>query len=463
MNIIWIVADTFRRDHLGAYGNPGIITPSLDALAARSTRFDRHYIGAFPTMPTRADHQTGRWTMSFMGWGALGNDIKTLGHILGESGYHTAAVSDVPFYWRHGMNYDDGFQTFFPIQGQEGSGTRVHQIGHNESRDIRAWWRTEADHNVARTMVRAGDWLELHYKEDFFLYVDTWDPHEPWDAPPYYTELYYPDFDGQQVDPPYCYWQDAPGMSEEKVRKGRATYAGSVTMVDTWIGHLLRKIDNMGLREKTMIIFTTDHGFYIGEHGGMFGKMMFAMDDNGAPFKFGDPRAQWQHSPLYEEIVSIPLLMSVPGEQQTSYSGITSAVDVMPTVLDALDVPIPDWVQGKSLYSALRGTDRAGRDFTVSTVPFADVGQKVKSVDNVERTLAAFAPTTVSTEEWSLVYSPEPGLSELFHLPSDPGQTTNRISADFSTAQDLHRTLLEFMQEIGVPDELQRSRGELRI
>ena len=71
MNVIWIVADTFRRDHLGAYGNTTIRTPSLDALAATAVRFDRHYSAGFPTMPTRADHQTGRWTMSFMGWEPL--------------------------------------------------------------------------------------------------------------------------------------------------------------------------------------------------------------------------------------------------------------------------------------------------------------------------------------------------------------------------------------------------------
>lgn len=67
MNVIWIVADTFRWDHLGAYGNKTIHTPALDSLAARSTRFDRHYAAAFPTVPARADHHTGRWTMSFMG------------------------------------------------------------------------------------------------------------------------------------------------------------------------------------------------------------------------------------------------------------------------------------------------------------------------------------------------------------------------------------------------------------
>ena len=216
MNVIWIVADTFRRDHLGAYGDKVIRTPSLDALAAKSMRFDRHYIGGFPTMPTRADHATGRFTMSFMGWEDLPEEATTLAQILADAGYHTAAVVDTPFYWRHGMNYDRGFQTFFTVQGQEGSATRVQSIGHHESRDVVAWWRKESDHNVAQTMIKAGDWLERHYKEDFFLYVDTWDPHEPWDAPAYYTELYMPDYDGEVVQPIYAHWQDEPGFTEAK-------------------------------------------------------------------------------------------------------------------------------------------------------------------------------------------------------------------------------------------------------
>ncbi len=78
MNVICIVADTFRRDHLGAYGIDFIHTPSLDSLASRSVRFDSHYAAAFPTMPTRADHFTGRWTMWFMGWEPFAKGVTTL-------------------------------------------------------------------------------------------------------------------------------------------------------------------------------------------------------------------------------------------------------------------------------------------------------------------------------------------------------------------------------------------------
>ena len=93
MNVIWITADTLRQDHIAAYGHTSVRTPALDSLAASGTRFSSHYAGGFPTMPTRADHATGRWTMSYMGWEPLSGDEVTLARILAENGYHTAAAA----------------------------------------------------------------------------------------------------------------------------------------------------------------------------------------------------------------------------------------------------------------------------------------------------------------------------------------------------------------------------------
>ena len=174
MNVIWVVADSFRRDHMGAYGNPTIRTPSLDELAADAVRFDRHYSAGFPTMPTRADHQTGRWTMSFMGWQPLPEEVTTLAEILAQNGLHTAASVDTPYYLRNGMNYDRGFQTFFMNTGQDTLWSLIPEPGyHNEALDIRDRWRFESDRNAPKTFMTAMQWLENHYKEDFFLYVDT--------------------------------------------------------------------------------------------------------------------------------------------------------------------------------------------------------------------------------------------------------------------------------------------------
>ncbi len=463
MNVIWIVADTFRQDHLGAYGKAEISTPSLDTLASKSMRFERHYAAGFPTMPTRADHATGRWTMSFMGWEPIPDEATTLAEILARQGVHTAAMVDTPFYLRGGMNYDKGFQTFSMYTGQEGSVTRLIEAHHHESRDAREAWRFEADRNVAQTVNRAMEWLQRHYKEDFFLYVDTWDPHEPWDAPSYYTEMYMPDYDGEVVQPIYGHWHDAHGFTDSRVRKALATYKGEVTMVDTWVGHLLRAVENMGLMENTAIIFTSDHGFYFGEHGGLFGKLTFAKGPDGSLYQHGDPNAMWDFSPLYEEIVLVPLLVYVPGASPGAYRGLTSAVDVMPTVLEAMGQGVPNWVEGESLLPKVHDPSLPGRDFTVSTVPFANPGDSVDSVDNIRRRLGRAPVTTVTTDEWSLLYSIDAGMSQLYHLPSDAGQHSDLLGQNPSVARAVHERLLKFMADTRLPEPLRDPRAELRL
>jgi arylsulfatase A-like enzyme len=235
-------------------------------------------------------------------------------------------------------------------------------------------------------------------------------------------------------------------------------------MVDTWIGYLLGRIENMGLMEKTAVIFTTDHGFYFGEHGGLFGKMTFAKRPDGTLYRPGDPDSKWTHSPLYQELVSLPLLISVPGIAPGTYQGFSSAIDVMPTVLDIFGKRRPDWVDGRSLLPAMRNPkEKKGRDFAVSTIPFANPGDRVRSVDNVSRPLSSGLVTTVTAGEWSLLYSVEPGMSELYHLPSDPKQEKNVIAANVDTAKGIHGYLVKFMHEIKLPEHLVKPRLELRL
>ena len=464
MNVIWIVSDTFRRDHIGAYGNSTIRTPSIDALAAGAVRFDSHYSAGFPTMPTRADHQTGRWTMSFMGWEPLPGGVTTLAEILAGQGFHTAASVDTPYYLRDGMNYDRGFQSFFMNLGQDSLWSLIPEPGyHHESLDVRAAWRNEADRNAPKTFMTAMQWLERHYKDDFFLYVDTWDPHEPWDAPSYYTELYMPEYDGELVLPLYGNWHDMPGYEEAQLRKGHATYCGEITMVDTWLGFLLKSVANMGLADKTMVIFTSDHGFYFGEHGGLFGKMSSDKYPDGTLRPYDEPGSQWSYSPLYEEIVHLPLVVRAPGVTPGGYAGLSSAIDVMPTVLDLLGIDIPRFVQGRSLAPAMRDTSLSGRDYVVSSLPFANPGDPVRSVDNFLRDLKDPPVTTVTSGEWSLLYSPEPGVSQLYDLKSDPHQLDNVIEKHLDTAREIHRLLVDFMRETDLPERLLLPRLELRM
>jgi arylsulfatase A-like enzyme len=184
---------------------------------------------------------------------------------------------------------------------------------------------------------------------------------------------------------------------------------------------------------------------------------------DGTLQNFGERGNTWDHSPLYEEVAAIPLLIAAPGIGAGTYGGVSSAVDVMPTVLDILGQPIPEWVDGQSLLPAMRDAATAGREFTVSTEPFANPGDEVRSVDDQRRVLYRGQATTVTTDRHALIYSIEPGRSELYDLNCDARQESNVIHTNVSLARELHGTLLRFMEETGAASHLVESRRELRV
>src|SRR5215218_3653590 len=336
-NVVVIVSDTFRRDHLGAYGNPNIHTPYLDEFARSSVVFDGHVISSFPTMPARADILAGNFSYTFMGWEPLPSGLQTLPGLLSEAGYLTVGVVDTPFFVRSGYGYDRGFDDFVWVRGQ-GDDTRPQ-----ERSDYRATWRSESDRLVARTVTEAEHWLERHYKEQFFLYVDTWDPHEPWDAPEYYTNMYRPGYEGRQLYPSYAKWEEA-GLTTDDVELAHATYCGEVTMVDFWIGRLLAKLDVLGLRENTWVLFVSDHGFYFGEHG-YFGKAEWinTLDVGTIAIAEDATLSGWLSeswlltvdcSPLYHELIRVPLIVRGRGLVTGRRSAMTTAPDIEPTNLE---------------------------------------------------------------------------------------------------------------------------------
>jgi arylsulfatase A-like enzyme len=455
MNLIWIISDTLRIKDVGFYGNKKIQTPAMDALGAKSVAFNRHYIASFPTMPTRADFFTGRWTGTFLEWGPLPPEQDTLPNIITQNGYATAAVVDTPFYLHQNiqpirlndcMNYEFGFNSFIEIPGQGSPYFTLGGKGHGK-------WRSEAERFAPRTFTAAGEWLENHYRDKFFLYVDTWDPHEPYDAPDYYTELYWPGYDGEVIEPTYKRWQDSPGFTEEKVKKAYATYWGEITMVDTWLGYFLKKVENMGLMKNTAIIFTTDHGFYFGEHGGIFGKEV--MGTGVSLEERHDVR--WKGSPMYEELNHIPLFIYLPGVRPGTTEGLTSAIDLMPTVLDILGMKAPDWVEGHSLLPMVKNKKLKGREYVVSGHPLTGKPDKNGVVPGRIPYALPGWDTTITTQEWALLYSLKDPC-ELYHLPSDPDQHKNVIKKYPEVAKKLHAHFIDFLRETKTGEELVKPR-----
>jgi arylsulfatase A-like enzyme len=469
VNVIWIVSDTVRRKDVGVYGNKKIRTPSIDALAAKSIRFNRHYGASFPTMPTRADFMTGRWTMSFMQWTPIPDGQVLLAEELRSAGITTAGIVDTPFFIRDGMNYDKGFTTFYEIPDHyfvAKGGYNPPGSPYRKLLERRPKYPLDLECFAPKTFNKAMEWLTLNYKdkENFFLYIDTWDPHEPWNAPTYYTEPYWPDYDGELIMPFYRNWKEVPNFTEERLRKAHAQYCGEISMVDAWIGNLLRQVDYMGLMEDTAIIFTTDHGFYFGEHD-FFGKMCFARDPEveSGPAKYGRVAGSWARSPLYEENVAIPLLIYVPGVKPGVYSGLTSAVDLMPTVLDLFGQKAPPPVEGRSLLPAMRDPRLPGRKYVISSCPFINAGDSDQLVDHLLRRCVTPSMATITTEEWSLLHDCEPGGSELYNLKSDPNQEKNVIAGHMDVARELHKQELQFMRETKVSQRLLEPRLQLKM
>ena len=138
----------------------------------------------------------------------------------------------------------------------------------------------------------------------------------------------------------------------------------------------------------------------------------------------------------------------------------------MPTVLDLMGVEIPPFVQGRSLAAGMRDASVAGREYVVSSIPFANPGDPVHSVDNLLRPLSDHPVTTITAGtagEWSLLYSPQEGRSELYNLDSDPNQLKNLIGTQRDEAAEVHQLLVRFMHETKLPDRLLKPRSELRF
>lgn len=441
-NFLVLVSDTFRRDHLGAYGNDWIRTPALDRLAAKSVVFDNHHIGSFPTMPARADLLTGRLSMTFMTWAPLPTHLATLPGLLSESGYLTMGVVDTPFYIRDGFGYDRGFQDFIWVRGQ-GDGRRME-----ERVDARSTWLHESDRWVARTVDAAEQWLERHYREQFFLLVDVWDPHEPWDAPDFYTRLYAPDYDGRATDPCYDFWRDA-GLSEDDVRLAHATYAGEVTMVDRWLGRLIEKVDLLGIADHTIVIFLSDHGYYFGEHG-YLGKSVW------------DPGLGTQSwSPLYREIVRVPLMISSAHLTPRRSAALTTLVDVPATILDLAGASAPDDLAGRSLRGVLDGSSDDHRELVISGWPLEyQKGRISIAVDSWPRRIAHDQPFTVTARGLSLVVGGPDDDLELYDLAADPGEETNIAMQRPDDAIGVLEESLDYLLAIGTEPGLLEPRRQ---
>jgi len=374
MNVIVVILDSLRKDHVGVYGNEGIKTPNLDALAGESLRFTRAYPESIPTLCARRAIHTGLRTWPFRnweppegetfmpaGWQRIPEDQTTFPEVLQGAQYSTVLLSDTEHLFKAGMNFQRGFAVYDWIRGQERdryrptmrvSQEQVEQNvvpGNSKSMQdkVRQYLANTADREgeedwfAPKVFTMASDFLQRADKgEPFFLLVDCFDPHEPWDPPERYVSIYDEGYDGPEpIVPEYG---DAGWIGERELERMRALYAAEVTMTDRWFGHFLDKMDSTGLSENTLLIVLSDHGVALGEH-----------DATGKPF--------WA---LWPELTDIPFFIRHPegkGAGQTS-EFYASTHDVAPTVLGFLGMQPEEPMDGQNLMVLLNGEQPSPRE-----------------------------------------------------------------------------------------------------
>ena len=452
MRVITIVADTFRRDHLGCYGNKWIRTPNLDALADVSTVFDQAYIGSFPTVPNRRDTFLGHGDkgVPFNRWRTIDADEVTLGERLAEKDIHSFMLTDVQNNVTRSINLYKGFSGWYCNRGQEADPfwtdaevplewpvppelIRYTEKTWHQILVTRAHRKVETDWFAPGTYRLACEWLERNYKRrDFWLYVDTFDPHEPWDPPEWYEKMYDPNFRGRRFDAPTYGLVKRLGITRREKQNIRARYAGEISMVDAGVGRLVTSLQKLGIWDDTLLIFTSDHGTcfdYPGDHGMLCKANM--LGDDGMIMSAGRPPVKPLHYyPHWTGVCRIPLIVHMPGQKRTQrIKAITQPWDLAPTVLDAFGMKRAPELWGESLLELATGKAKKIRDAAV-------LGNQIH--------------TQVMTQKW--MYATWRGQRDplLYDMRTDPEQKRNVYAKHPKVVSLLHKHVARHLERQGL-------------
>ncbi|MGV3028832.1 sulfatase [Streptococcus hyovaginalis] len=354
MRTILVLMDTLRKDFLKAYNSETFVsTPNLDAFSEDAITFDNHFIGSTPCMPARRDLMTGRLNFLERSWGPIEPFDVTLPKVLQKHNVFSHLTTDHTHYFRlGGEGYINQFISWDFQRGQEGDPWVSHirdpewmpeqyygKLRKQYQANREKWYENEDAYPTPRTFKSAMDWLEDNKGEDnFFLQVEVFDPHEPFDVPSKYMKLYDDAYTGPYFETPNYGAVDVPEEAVDYIRK---RYAALMTMTDVHFGRLIAKLKELDMYDDTLLIVTSDHGYFLGERE-LFGK-------------------NYMHN--FNELAAIPLFVKdvdnrLRGER---IDHVTQNIDVMPTVLDYHKIDIPEDVRGESWLPLIEGRDSKKR------------------------------------------------------------------------------------------------------
>ena len=433
-NVIFILTDDQGIWAAGCYGNPEIRTPNIDRLAARGMRFENFFVASPVCSPSRASFLTGRMPSQhgvhdWIREGNIGPD--SIRYLQDEVAYTDVLAA---YGWKCGISgkwhlgdseiAQHGFDHWY-----------VHQFGGGRYNDPPMIRDGEAivDSGYVTKLI-TDDALQFLDSDGaggdpFYLSVHYTAPHSPWTGHP---QDIVDSYDGcafescpQEPRHPWAISLTDQCLGDREMLKG---YFAAVTAMDADVGRILDKLDELGISEDTLVIFTSDNGFSCGHHG-FWGK------GNGT----------WPLN-MYENSIKVPFIASHPGviPEGAVESALVSACDFMPTLLDYLGLPLPESVNlpGESFNGLLRRNGGSGRE---SVVIYDEYG----------------STRMIRTHDWKYVHRYPDGPNELFDLTNDPDERRNLIDEPGQAARvsEMKRRLGEWFDTYAVPEMDGRGRG----
>jgi arylsulfatase A-like enzyme len=437
MNVLLLIVDSLRPDHVGAYGSPQIETPNVDALCARGVRFNRAFPEAMVTIPARRSIFTARRIFPFRnfvpneelgqspGWLPIDDTERTFTSELRRRGYWTAQVSDNPHlgFTKAFEPFRKSFDHWKSVVGQSGFVRSPESIPLETVYDwlppalrderyipgMRKYLANsgggvdEEESCAARVYKEARATLDqARLRQPFCLTVDCFDPHEPWSPPPKYVDMYRdPAYRGPNIG--VTKYGVARNFSPAELRHLHAIYAAEVTMTDAWLGHFIERFYALGLDRNTVILLLSDHGYLLGERG-YTGKVP---------------------SQLHPELAQVPFVIVHPDDRAagrtTAY--FASTHDVGPTLLSMVGLERPSWMEGVDLSPVLDGrTPTQRRDFHYGGM---------------------YNRFFIRTDDWVLIGDNRGQERRMYNLRSDPHEFFDVLKEHPDVNEELYRTVLD--------------------
>ncbi len=387
LNVMLIVIDTLRADGMSLYGNPGVTTPHLDAFARDAIIFENAYAAAPNTVPSHASLFTSTYPATHQVWNSISvengearyprisENQETLAEVLQAAGYQTAAIADGGFLSPK-RGFAQGFDAFFS-----------RRLG------------------VQNRFFQATRWIEQRDPEaPFFLFLHTYEVHSPYLPPAGSEDQFSAGYDGPlrpaledarawvregNVKDPFVdvqlrfFHRILKERNEADLEFLRALYDAEVNYVDDTFLRMMSDLEARGLMEDTLIVVTSDHGEQFREHGDL------------------------SHSHVYEEGLRIPLIIRHPdGPVGVRHGSLVDLVDVMPTILSVLGLPIPVGAVGRPVDLAQADGEAEPRFLVGESNPSETGGQ-----------------VSVRSERWSVIlHGPGYERVEVFDRRTDPGE-----------------------------------------